>query len=170
MGTMGSSPILFVDCEGHQLGVAGGALSLISLRTSLPPRTTYIFDVLALSTSDLQSIFSVLELSSIQKVWFDGRKDHSALFHDHSIAMENVLDLQLADVCSRARRGEGVERQLARLSPYISVRQVTSNHANYTSLHKLLSLGHAMTEHRIRGARTGGVGELSIVISIEPRS
>ncbi|KAJ6626693.1 hypothetical protein B0H10DRAFT_1998138 [Mycena sp. CBHHK59/15] len=85
--------------------------------------------------------------------------DHSALFHGHSTAMANVLDLQLADVSSRTVRGEGMEKQLARFSPYFSVGEITSNRAHYTKLHRLLSLSNAMKEHRIRDARTGGVAD-----------
>ncbi|KAJ7718363.1 ribonuclease H-like domain-containing protein [Mycena maculata] len=152
------SPILFIDCEGQNLGVAGGSLSLLSLRTSSSPRTTYIFDVLAFSASDIRPLFDLLELPTVQKVCFDGRMDNSAMLHNHSTAMANVLDLQLADVASRAMRSEGMEKQLARLSgsPYLPAAEIVSHRAQYTRLHKLISLGNTTKEHGIREARTGG--------------
>ncbi|KAF7339166.1 3-5 exonuclease and kh-i domain-containing protein [Mycena venus] len=153
-----SSPMLFVDCEGDRLGVAGGSLSLISLRTSATPRMTYIVDVLALSSSDLIAVFAVLEHSSICKVLFDGRMDHSAFFHGHSTVMNNVLDLQLVDVSTRLLRGEGMDNQLGRLSPFFSTTHIIANRANYSKLHRLLSLSKTIKEHKVRNSVwTGGL-------------
>ncbi|KAJ6597787.1 hypothetical protein DFH09DRAFT_1304550 [Mycena vulgaris] len=91
---------------------------------------------------------------------FDGRMDYSALFHGHSTTMANVLDLQVVDVASRAMYGEGAENQLARLSPYFAAIEVASNRAQYSKLHKLISLGNAMKQHAIRDARPGGVNDV----------
>ncbi|KAJ7692892.1 hypothetical protein B0H17DRAFT_894289, partial [Mycena rosella] len=107
------------------------------------------------SPSNLQSLFSIMELPSIQKVCFDGRMDHSALFHGHSTTMANVLDLQIVNVYSRVVRGEP-DKQLARLSPCLLPGNIASNRAHYLKLHKLISLGNAMKEHGFRNARTDG--------------
>ncbi|KAJ6569066.1 hypothetical protein B0H19DRAFT_1256742 [Mycena capillaripes] len=127
-----SSPMLFVDCEGDRLGTAGGSLSLISLRTSSTPRTTYIVDVLALSSSELIAVFAPL----------------SRIIDGH----EQRLDLQLVDVSTRLLRGEGMDNQLGRLSPFFSTTNIIANRANYYKLHRLLSLSKTMKEHKVRNS------------------
>ncbi|KAJ7718473.1 ribonuclease H-like domain-containing protein [Mycena olivaceomarginata] len=149
-----ASPVLFVDCEGHQLGTRGGSLSLIGLRTSRSPRKAFIVDVLTIPKSALDPLFGLFKSASVQKVFFDGRMDHSALFHEYSVPVANVLDLQLADVASRTWR-DGPGRQQARLSSYFSFVDISSRPEQYAKLHKLLSLRDAMTEHNISDAQTG---------------
>ncbi|KAJ7804940.1 ribonuclease H-like domain-containing protein [Mycena olivaceomarginata] len=142
-----ASPVLFVDCEGHQLGTRGGSLSLIGLRTSRSPRKAFIVDVLTIPKSALDPLFGLFKSASVQKVFFDGRMDHSALFHEYSVPVANVLDLQLADVASR--------RQQARLSSYFSFVDISSRPEQYAKLHSFFSLRNAMTEHNILDAQTG---------------
>ncbi|KAJ7036763.1 ribonuclease H-like domain-containing protein [Mycena alexandri] len=157
-----SSPTLFLDCEGHDLGLAGGGLSLISLGTPTPnqPRT-YLIDAVALRTSDLRSIFDILESPQVQKVVFDGRMDQTALFYDHGgICLQNVVDLQLADIKSRVLRGEneGSLEQLMRLSPYLLQSEVQKNPQLYHKVQKLPGLEQTVREHGV----AAGVEELTI--------
>ncbi|KAJ7510699.1 ribonuclease H-like domain-containing protein [Mycena galericulata] len=144
---------LFVDCEGTELGVRGGSLSLISLGTRTPYPHIFLIDVLSLGTSALRPIFELLESAAVRKVVFDGRMDQSALFYDHGgITLDNVVDLQLADVKSRALRGEepGSDAQLGRLSPhYLPRKEVRTNLALYRGVHRLAGLERAIREHAV---------------------
>ncbi|KAJ7130261.1 ribonuclease H-like domain-containing protein [Mycena epipterygia] len=144
---------LFLDCEGQNLGSKGGTLSLISLGIPAPKKARiYLIDTIALGTLALRPIFNILESSDVQKVLFDARMDQSVLFHDHGgVKMQNVLDLQLADVRSRVVRGEEAEsvEQLMRLCPYLPRNEVHSNPSLYGTVHKLAGLDKAIKEHEV---------------------
>ncbi|EJD01980.1 uncharacterized protein FOMMEDRAFT_157145 [Fomitiporia mediterranea MF3/22] len=111
---------IILDCEGRDLGSASGALSLISLGT---PHASdiFLFDILLLPHHALQILFNaVLSLTPAAraktKVVWDGRMDYSELFFSYTCPIENVLDLQLADILSRAKRGQNDKQRLDRLS------------------------------------------------------
>ncbi|KAG6915174.1 hypothetical protein DXG01_012857 [Tephrocybe rancida] len=112
--TLQQSTILAFDSEGLKLGQVGGKLSFIVLRSIQPVFTpgSFLFDAIKLSEEDIRPIFDILESSSVQKVVFDGRMDSSCLYHDHGVHLQNIVDLQLADIKSRAMRGEGFKEQL----------------------------------------------------------
>ncbi|KAJ7905623.1 ribonuclease H-like domain-containing protein [Mycena olivaceomarginata] len=146
-------PIVFLDCEGEDMGVQSGHLWLISLGTASPgSQRIYLFDVLAIGTEGLKPIFDILASNRIQKVVFDGRMDQSALYHEYGVTMQNVLDLQLADVKSRPRRGEkrGSKEQLDRLLRYIPRSEIDANRALYQKVQRLVGLGEAVREHKVR--------------------
>jgi exonuclease 3'-5' domain-containing protein 1 len=146
-------PIVFLDCEGEDMGVQSGHLWLISLGTASPgSQRIYLFDVLAIGTEGLKPIFDILASNRIQKVVFDGRMDQSALYHEYGVTMQNVLDLQLADVKSRPRRGEkrGSKEQLDRLLRYIPRSEIDTNRALYQKVQRLVGLGEAVREHKVR--------------------
>ncbi|KAJ7245378.1 ribonuclease H-like domain-containing protein [Mycena haematopus] len=146
--TLQASPVLFLDCEGDNLGVKSGHLSLISLGTPTQ-EGAYIINVLAIGKAGLQPIFNLLESTEVRKVVFDGRMDQSALFHEYGVTMQNVVDLQLADIKSRRSRGEDEEDQRGRLSPYLHRNEVETNATLYRGVHKLAGLGQALKEHKI---------------------
>ncbi|KAJ7450636.1 ribonuclease H-like domain-containing protein [Mycena latifolia] len=148
------SPTLFLDCEGSDLGVKTGRLSLISLgipATMPEEQRVYLIDAQTLGTSGLRPIFEFLESSDIRKVVFDGRMDQSALFHEHHVTLQNVVDLQLADITSRPLRGEteGSTKQIDRLPPYLPFNEVQGKRWLYGKVHKLAGLGQALTEHTV---------------------
>ncbi|KAJ7152873.1 hypothetical protein C8R46DRAFT_1228435 [Mycena filopes] len=147
------SSTLFLDCEGHDLGLVGGGLSLISLGTPTPtqPRT-FLIDAIALSTADLRPIFDLLESPHVKKVVFDGRMDQTALYYEHGgVRLQNVVDLQLADIKSRVLRGEseGSLEQLMRLSPYLLQSEVQANPRLYHRVQKLPGLEQTVREHGV---------------------
>ncbi|KAJ7769939.1 ribonuclease H-like domain-containing protein [Mycena metata] len=156
------SSTLFLDCEGHDLGLAGGGLSLISLGKPTPNQPlAYLIDAVALGTSELRPIFDILESPNVKKVVFDGRMDQTALFYDHGrVHLQNVVDLQLADIKSRVLRGEneGSLEQLMRLSPYLLQSEVEKNPQLYHKVQKLPGLEQTVREHGI----AVGAEELSI--------
>jgi 3'-5' exonuclease len=105
----------------HVVRRAGTNLSrhgkLCILQIGLPPGLpvtddVYVIDVLALGAAafdheeDGLSLRKLLEDASITKWACDIRMDSDALFHQHGIRCENVIDLQLAEVALRrcARR------------------------------------------------------------------
>ena len=97
---------VILDCEGRELGMPGGALSLIAIGDSTASHI-FLFDVLALSNRWnplLLPLFALLRRPDIVKVVWDGRADFSEIAETYGVCMESVLDLQLAEVAQRARR------------------------------------------------------------------
>ncbi|KAJ7175525.1 ribonuclease H-like domain-containing protein, partial [Mycena filopes] len=147
------SSTLFLDCEGQDLGLVGGSLSLISLGIPTPtqPRT-FLIDAITLDTTDLRPIFDLLESPHVKKVVFDGRMDQTALYYEHGgVRLQNVVDLQLADIKSRVLRGEseGSLEQLMRLSPYLLQSEVQANPRLYHRVQKLPGLEQTVREHGV---------------------
>ncbi|KAJ7916506.1 ribonuclease H-like domain-containing protein [Mycena leptocephala] len=147
------SSTLILDCEGTNLGVKkSGRLTLISLGTQAPNQEqAYLIDVLAIGKDGLKPIFDILESNKVRKVVFDGRMDQSALFHEYGVTMQNVVDLQLADIKSRHLRGEeeGSAEQMDRLSPYLQRSEVRANMQLYTKVQRLAGLRKALEEHDV---------------------
>ncbi|KAJ7611375.1 hypothetical protein DFH06DRAFT_1016077 [Mycena polygramma] len=150
-----ASSTLFVDCEGTILGTKSGHLSLIALGMPAPSKERpYIVDIQVIGKEASKPVFMLLESSQVRKVMFDGRMDQSALFHEYGVTMQNVVDLQLADIKSRRLRGEGQEEGMSRLCPYLRHNEVnaTSNVALYSKVQMLAGLGKAVKDHGIEGA------------------
>jgi hypothetical protein len=100
-----------VDLEGVRLS-RHGAIALLQMCLSTDPRTVYIVDVIALGVNAFEvathsgtSIRRVLEDPVIRKVFFDPRHDVDALYYQYGVVVENVFDLQLAEVALRRARG-----------------------------------------------------------------
>lgn len=156
---------IILDCEGHKLGEVGGKLSLLNLGVSHEDDegdehlSIFVIDVLAFQNDKakhLIPIFDILKSESIFKVVFDGRMDASELFHGHGIKLNNVLDLQLADISSREKRGEGIDRQLRRLQGFLPPYELARNPAMYTSVQRLNGMASAIREYGIKGADKRG--------------
>ena len=136
---------LILDCEGVNLGVRGGSLSLITLRTVRPSfAQTYLIDIVRLSPAALAPVFALLRSSSVLKIVFDGRMDFSALYHGHGVEIQGVLDLQLVDVASRC---ESPEAHLKRLGNYLKRGEINANKQMYVDVHKLSGLAECVREH-----------------------
>lgn len=147
---LSSASYLAFDCEGENLGEEGGRLAILSLAaTDVSPLHVYLFDAITLSDDELAPVFDLLTSTEHVKIMFDARMDFSELHHHHSVRLSGVLDLQLADIESRARRGEGVANQLERLSPYLRRNDVAKDRAGYATIHRLNGLGFCMKEHGI---------------------
>lgn len=143
-----SSDVLILDSEGKDLGIQSGSLSIVTLHIPTSQKT-YLFDVLNLSTSDLRPMYNLLESPSVTKVVFDGRMDYSALYHEKSVAMQNVVDMQIADVRSRVLRGEGRDEQMERLKGYIHEPELRGTPSKYWSVQRLNGLSYCAKEHKI---------------------
>lgn len=146
-----TSPVLFVDCEGRDLGSFNGRLSVISIRTT--GSETFIIDAVSLGAQRLRPIFDILESSTIVKVMFDGRKDFCAFYHDFGVSLQNVIDLQLVDIQSRHQRfrgkGKYAKDRIQRLLGFLPEYEIQGNRSLYGSVEKLSGLGECMKEHRL---------------------
>ncbi|KAI0092672.1 ribonuclease H-like domain-containing protein [Irpex rosettiformis] len=150
---LSNANIIFMDCEGVDLGVRGGTLSIITLGViSLHSPTNlniYIIDVAHLPLVDIQPIYDLLASSNATKVVWDGRMDYSALYHYYRVRMQNVVDLQLVDILSRESR-DTPEEHLKRFSDYVQPKLLKSADGKklYGKIHRLNSLINAVREHK----------------------
>jgi exonuclease 3'-5' domain-containing protein 1 len=148
-----SCSYIVCDCEGVSLGGKGGKLSLISLRAlptvDNPVPHIYLIDAIALDDRVLRPVYDLLQSNVYTKVMFDARMDWCELYHRHGVNLTRVLDLQLADVLSRRRRGEDSNRQLERLSPFLKTDEVRRHRELYALVQRLNGLGSCITEHGI---------------------
>jgi exonuclease 3'-5' domain-containing protein 1 len=155
--TLSGCSHVFLDCEGHTLGAVGGKLSLLNLGVVLDRDGerrlfTFLIDTLAFQGSNyrhLVPIFDILRSEVVFKVVFDGRMDASELRHCHGVQLRNVLDLQVADILSREKRGESLEKRLGRLVGFLPEHEIRRNRALYLQVQKLNGLESALEEHGV---------------------
>lgn len=143
------STFLILDCEGNTLGRAGGSLSLICVGTPLAHHI-YVFDVLcpALSKKDFEPLWQLFQNPHIIKIVWDGRMDFLELWSSYGIALQGVLDLQVAEVVSRiVLRGEGELERLTRLTYGNFTKQAVWGHVpQYAQLHAVIGLAKCCKE------------------------
>ena len=112
------SPFLLLDCEGKSLGGTGGVLSLMCIGTANAEHI-FVFDVLALQGARgiLALLLHILADPSVKKIMWDCRNDFLEILATYGVALQGVLDLQLAEIESRASlRGEQEWKRMARLA------------------------------------------------------
>jgi exonuclease 3'-5' domain-containing protein 1 len=153
------TPIVYVDCEGDDLGQSENSLAIISLGVFEPQPddpewslSIFLVDVLAFKgdkAEHIAPIFDMLQSKDIVKVVFDGRMDACEFLHGHNVTLRRVVDLQIADVTSRERRGEDIEMHLERLRSSLPPREIEENGYLFTSVHRLNGLVSALIEHGI---------------------
>jgi len=140
---LSASRFLLFDCEGEKLGCEGGALSLLSVGTELGD--IFVFDALALGRETLLRVIAFIADGRRRKFVWDGRKDYSELRHSYRHRLENVIDLQLTDIVSRAVRRHGPNGE----------RLLLEAEARCPAIHHLLSLKRVLFEHEL-SPWTGG--------------
>jgi 3'-5' exonuclease len=86
--------VIFLDCEGRDLGKSGGKLGLVQLGIE---SEIYLVDVIAFPKT-INVVKDILENPVLEKVVWDGRSDYAELWHGHGIDLNPVLDLQLVHV------------------------------------------------------------------------
>ncbi|KAF9074508.1 hypothetical protein BDP27DRAFT_1390629 [Rhodocollybia butyracea] len=157
---------LIIDCEGLNLGVDGGHLSLVCIYAR---ENVFLFDIVALEDQVLP-LWTLLASPSSTLILYDGRMDFCALYHHYNvdISKSRVLDLQLVDVQSRFMQTRK-EREtkpgttlnpaelpnifradhLRRLRRCFSWKQVNDpkNASKYTNVHILQGLGSSLVDH-----------------------
>lgn len=138
---------VLLDCEGKALGSTVGALSTISLGTPHAEHI-YTFDALALPRASLQDVLVLITTPAPMKIVWDARMAASELSHAFGASMADVVDLAVADVVSRARRGEGERERIRRLaSRTLPESQVLA--LQTADIHSLCGMGRALHEHGI---------------------
>ncbi|TCD69335.1 hypothetical protein EIP91_008091 [Steccherinum ochraceum] len=137
------APFLILDCEGNNLGRAGGCVTLICVGTPLAEHI-FIFDTLspALSPHDLAPLWNLFSNPLLVKIVWDGRMDYLEIWSTYKVRLEGVLDLQVAEVVSRTTlRGEGEEHRLGRLAAtYFSNNAVQKHKEQYEGINVLIGL------------------------------
>jgi exonuclease 3'-5' domain-containing protein 1 len=175
--TLSQSSVIFLDCEGQVLGQTDGILSLIGLGVTHENMdgdielSIFLVDVLAFAhNSDmalyLRPLFEILSSEAIHKVVFDGRMDASELLHGYGVQLRGVLDLQIADVMSRKKRAETLDKQLYRLLGFLGKHELLQNRNLYMYVHRLNSLQGALKEHghqKVEQHRTSNIIILATV-------
>lgn len=155
-----SCTTLVLDCEGNNLGVDGGALSLICIRTvtieNATPKT-YLFD--AVRVKSLTPLYSILSSNTVQKIVYDGRMDFCALWYGYRVTLPNTIDLQLVDILSRKMKGETEEMQMKSLMRFFPPAALKDprKRQKYLNLHILLGLGGCLTENKVGAGEKGSV-------------
>ncbi|PVF93121.1 hypothetical protein CPB86DRAFT_801486 [Serendipita vermifera] len=156
--TLSAAPTIYLDCEGYELGREGGSLAIISMGALETEQgeeylSVFLIDVLAFrsrgQTEHLKPIFSLLQSETIVKMLFDGRMDASELRHGYDVNLQRVVDLQIADVVSRGRWGEGFVQQLGRLRGSLPRHEIERNGFLLRKVQKLNGLVPALLEHGV---------------------
>lgn len=132
---------LLLDCEGRDLGTLGGALGLISI--GIPEtNTVWLFDPVKLppTSPSLQSLLGMLSSKKVRKVVWDGRMDGVALLEKYGVVLAGVLDLQLAEIESRPKRGETDLTRRQRLIRKVGPSQALHQPEKYEHVHGLCGL------------------------------
>ncbi|KAK0204363.1 ribonuclease H-like domain-containing protein [Desarmillaria ectypa] len=148
---------LVVDCEGDRLGCEGGRLSLLTVTPASDHVPIYIFDLLRLKRKNMRRVFDLLRNASRVKIFFDGRMDYSALWHEYGVPIVGVIDLQLADLHSRQKRGETDSKRLGRLRAYLPRNMITRNPDECRALTCMSSLTSCAREHLQTNESKGSV-------------
>lgn len=92
----GCAGVVFVDCEGVNLGRAG---QLCLVQVSTVAREAFLFDVAqpaACARAMDAGLRELLESRQVVKVFHDARSDSDALWHCARVRLTNVFDTQLA--------------------------------------------------------------------------
>ncbi|KAI8968699.1 ribonuclease H-like domain-containing protein [Trametes punicea] len=168
--TLSRFPVLIVDCEGHNLGMPDGALSILTISDSLA-ENVFLIDVLALPTAtdpSLAALLALLSDASVTKVFWDGRGDALELAAAYrGLRIAGVLDLQLVEVASR--KASGRETDAMRLSDFKRgyfwrlQQDIQSNPSSFNGIHRLGGLAHVV---RLLGLETGGAGKDPAVVAM----
>ena len=105
------SKVIAYDCEGVKLSRTG-KIMLLQIATSNPSKI-YLLDLLTAGGDEIFNkggLKKIVESPEILKLVYDVRMDSDALFHQHDVLMQNVLDLQILDIAIRRASGNNVER------------------------------------------------------------
>lgn len=156
--TLSAASTIYFDCEGYELGHYEGRLAIISMgvleRDQGEDRLSiFLIDVLAFrgkrKSKHLIPIFDIIRSDTIVKVVFDGRSDASELLHGSNVTLRRVVDLQVADITSREKRGETQEQRFERLRGLLPRREIEENKSLLRQVQRLNGLVPALLEHGV---------------------
>ena len=139
---------LILDCEGYNLGRAGGCVTLICVGSPFAEHI-FLFDLLSpiITHHDVYSLLHLLCDPSILKIVWDGRMDYLEIFTTFGAVLDGVLDLQVAEVASRMSiRGEGDRDRLARLPRSYIPYQFLQKSDHCRDMHAVIGLQRCWTD------------------------
>ncbi|EPQ51320.1 hypothetical protein GLOTRDRAFT_123248 [Gloeophyllum trabeum ATCC 11539] len=147
-----SSRVLLLDCEGLDIGMQGGALSLICVGTE-SAKAIYVFDVPMLRDNgvNVNPLLRLLMREDITKITWDGRMDFLEIYETYGIEMKGVLDLQLAEVMSRKGvRKEGERQRTHRLATrYFGFQAVKTQQELFKGIHIVLGMTQCLKDNNL---------------------
>lgn len=153
---LAKTPFLIVDCEGKNIGSANGVLSLMCIGTANAEHI-FVFDVLALTSRNalawLRPILDLLANPAIKKIMWDCRNDFLEIWATYAVMLQGVLDLQLAEINSRASvRGEKEYKRLSRLAAggrRLPLRLIKQNQDLFSGVHGLQGMNTCLGEAKL---------------------
>ncbi|KAI0364120.1 hypothetical protein BV20DRAFT_974841 [Pilatotrama ljubarskyi] len=173
--TLSRFPVLIVDCEARDLGMPGGALSLLALSDETASHI-FLIDALAFPPCStlprdhpsLAPLLAILENPSITKVFWDGRADALELLLTYGITLAGALDLQLVEVVARKR---AADQRGDKHGPHELINgyfkpmkeEVLRNPAAYHGIFRLRGLGHVVGLFQLGGKDSGGLKDPEVV-------
>ncbi|KAI0685374.1 ribonuclease H-like domain-containing protein [Cytidiella melzeri] len=143
-----SAPYIILDCEGRNLGRAGGSVTLICVGTPFA-EYIFLFDVISplVTRRHIDGLLALFQDQNIMKVVWDGRMDFLEIWCTYGAVLRGVLDLQIAEVMSRYQvRGEGEDGRLWRLQAQLSISSANKWHERYDYLHAVVGLQRCWKE------------------------
>ncbi|KAF8444019.1 ribonuclease H-like domain-containing protein [Boletus edulis BED1] len=152
---LASSPFLIIDCEGKNIGAADGVLSLMCIGTANAEHI-FVFDVLALRSrnalSQLRLVLDLLADPTVKKIMWDCRNDFLEITATYGVLLQGVLDLQLAEIDSRASvRGEKEWKRTVRLAARgrrLPLPLIKQNPDLFSGVHSLQGMDACIKEAR----------------------
>ncbi|OBZ66440.1 hypothetical protein A0H81_13662 [Grifola frondosa] len=159
MAILSRSAYLILDCEGRTIGCVGGALSILAIGTANASEI-FLFDVVALADKNHSSLAPLLQLlrsEEIPKIVWDGRSDALELLLTYDVVLGGVLDLQLAEVISRAAVRGGGRRRLKWLATSYFRKIAAEVHANpsmFDDIHTVIGLDKCLQQCSVAVGQT----------------
>ena len=151
---LAQSPVLIIDCEGRNIGGLDGALSLVCIGTERAEHV-FVFDVLALRVygPHVQPLLSVLANPGAKKVLWDCRNDYLEILSEYRVALQSVVDLQLAEIQARitVKREKDFTRmaRLAAGGKRLPLRLIKQNPELFFGVHSLKGMDACIREAKL---------------------
>ncbi|KAL4063812.1 ribonuclease H-like domain-containing protein [Scleroderma yunnanense] len=148
------SPVLLIDCEGRNIGGLDGVLSLVCIGTERAEHV-FVFDALALRSYSprVRPLLNSLLNPSVKKVMWDCRNDFLEIFSEYGVALQSIVDLQLAEI--QARMTVKKEREFNRISRLaaggrrLPLRLIKQNPELFFGVHSLQGMDSCIRETKL---------------------
>ncbi|KAG6331741.1 hypothetical protein ID866_7352 [Astraeus odoratus] len=151
---LAASPVLIIDCEGRNIGAKNGVLSLMCIGTERAEHV-FVFDTLALRPfkNRLSPLLSVLRNPATKKVTWDCRNDFLEIRSEFGVALQGIVDLQLAEI--QARFTVKKEKEFNRISRLaaggrrLPLRVIKQNPDLFFGVHSLQGMDACIREAKL---------------------
>lgn len=151
---LAQSPVLIIDCEGRNIGGIDGVLSLMCIGTERAEHV-FVFDVLALRVYGprLRPLLNVLLNPEVKKVLWDCRNDFLEIISEYGVALQSIVDLQLAEIQARMTvRKEKEFNRISRLAAggkRLPLRLIKQNPELFCGVHGLKGMDASIREAKL---------------------